>query len=497
LPARNLETTRIEAELMEHGGMNVSDIMALADGMKADRIGFAVNDAALDAAAGEPGAKGLRMMVAAVAFGARRAAELGPPDDERFVEQTALLEVGEQAGDGTVDFIRQAAVIGADAGMGIPFVAPAAAVKDLDETDASFNETPRRQALPAETARRATAHAVKRADVLGFAFQCKRFRDRGLHAVSKLVCANAGTQLRVVGIVDARECIEPAEQAEFRLLLFGRSAAQRPHKRQWLLRFGIEADAGKFGAEIAAAMRPFAAAAIARRRAEDDVFGQVLIERAQPVAGPRANGRIGALARVPAGVVLEHRPVIVMRSPERTDDRDIVRMGAGMPPPIADEQAALTVARHAGGQPHEDAAIAVTGIAADDVGPLTLHGVGIGSIGDIAAMVAIQLQLGVEALEMADAAAHEQPDDVFGFWREMRTAVRRRVVRSGFAVAKQHGAEGEAGEAHAGVGEELAPCSAAAGVISWSHDDSPAGVLPFASPKVISPLAEGEVYVAQ
>ena len=53
-----------------------------------------MNDAALDAAAGHPDREAERMMIAAIgAFGARCAAELGGPDDERLVEQAALLEI--------------------------------------------------------------------------------------------------------------------------------------------------------------------------------------------------------------------------------------------------------------------------------------------------------------------------------------------------------------------------------------------------------------------
>ena len=55
----------------------------------------AEGDARLDAAAGQPHREGVGMMVAAVvaALDHRRAAELAAPDDERVVEQAALLQV--------------------------------------------------------------------------------------------------------------------------------------------------------------------------------------------------------------------------------------------------------------------------------------------------------------------------------------------------------------------------------------------------------------------
>ena len=122
----------------------------MLDGVEAELVGGAVDDAALDAAAGQPGAEALRMMVAAVALGAGRAAELGAPDDERVVEQAALLEVLEQAGDRQVDLRRELAVVGLDAGVRVPGAAAAAAVEDLHEAHAALDQPPGRQAQLAE-----------------------------------------------------------------------------------------------------------------------------------------------------------------------------------------------------------------------------------------------------------------------------------------------------------------------------------------------------------
>ena len=66
------------------------------DGVVAELVGRAVGDAALDAAAGQPHREALDVVVAAVALGHRRAAELAAPDDERVVEHAALLQVLDQ-----------------------------------------------------------------------------------------------------------------------------------------------------------------------------------------------------------------------------------------------------------------------------------------------------------------------------------------------------------------------------------------------------------------
>ena len=90
------------------------------------------------------------MMVAARAFGAGRAAELGAEDDERVVQQAALLQVLEQAGDGLIDLRGELRVVGLDLRVRIPLAAAAAAVEELHEAHAALDEPARDEALLAE-----------------------------------------------------------------------------------------------------------------------------------------------------------------------------------------------------------------------------------------------------------------------------------------------------------------------------------------------------------
>src|SRR5579883_3552319 len=82
LAAGDLELARIEAELVQDGGVDVGDVVAILDGVEADLVGRALHDTSLDPAAGQPGAETLRVVVAAIRLGAGRPAELGAPDDE-------------------------------------------------------------------------------------------------------------------------------------------------------------------------------------------------------------------------------------------------------------------------------------------------------------------------------------------------------------------------------------------------------------------------------
>src|SRR5262245_57726566 len=90
----------IEPEQVQEGGMQVMHMNRLVDGLESKLVGGAVRDAALDAAAGQPKAKPIRIMIAAVgAFRRGRAAEFTAANDEGILEEAALFQVGEQSGD--------------------------------------------------------------------------------------------------------------------------------------------------------------------------------------------------------------------------------------------------------------------------------------------------------------------------------------------------------------------------------------------------------------
>src|SRR4051794_21188475 len=72
LTARDLQPVRVEAELAEDGGVDIGDVMAVLHRVEAELIGGAVRHAAFDAASREPRRKALRVVIAAVALGARR-----------------------------------------------------------------------------------------------------------------------------------------------------------------------------------------------------------------------------------------------------------------------------------------------------------------------------------------------------------------------------------------------------------------------------------------
>jgi len=150
LVAGDFEPAGVQAELMQDRGVDVGDVMAVFDGVEAQLVGRAVGDAPLDATAGHPDREAEGMMVAAVAsLRARGAAKLGRPDHDRVVEQTTLLEVGQEPGDRLVDLGTLRGMVLPQAAVGVP-----GARASVGTVENLTNRTPR------STSRRADRHIL-------------------------------------------------------------------------------------------------------------------------------------------------------------------------------------------------------------------------------------------------------------------------------------------------------------------------------------------------
>ena len=84
LAAGHVEAAAVEAEQVQDRRVDVGDVVRRLDRVEAEFVGRAVDDAALDAGAGEPDREAVRVVVAAgrhlvgvARFQAGRAAELG------------------------------------------------------------------------------------------------------------------------------------------------------------------------------------------------------------------------------------------------------------------------------------------------------------------------------------------------------------------------------------------------------------------------------------
>src|SRR5262249_53523404 len=109
------------------------------DGVETNVVRRAVRYAPLDAAAGQPHCKAVRIVIAAVpTFTERRAAEFTAPNDQRGFQQAAAFEILHESRNGAVAFTAIPAVIPIDVAVCIPFAAGAAI--DLHEPHAAFHQ---------------------------------------------------------------------------------------------------------------------------------------------------------------------------------------------------------------------------------------------------------------------------------------------------------------------------------------------------------------------
>src|ERR1043166_8456554 len=94
----------IETQERKPGCVQIVDMHAVFNGAEAELVRRADYFAAPDSATAHPGREAVGMMIAAVfALHHRRAAELAHPDQQRAVEQPALLQIADETGNRLVD----------------------------------------------------------------------------------------------------------------------------------------------------------------------------------------------------------------------------------------------------------------------------------------------------------------------------------------------------------------------------------------------------------
>src|SRR5688572_12994895 len=103
--------------------MKVVYAYRLLDDFVAEVIALADDLSACDARSRHPEAERIGVVIPSyAALRDRHAAELAMPDDQSFVEESAALQVGYEAGDGLIDFGGVLAMIVDDAVMRVPCI---------------------------------------------------------------------------------------------------------------------------------------------------------------------------------------------------------------------------------------------------------------------------------------------------------------------------------------------------------------------------------------
>src|SRR5438552_1156018 len=132
----------IEAEQVQERGVEIVDVHRIADDAPADLIGLAVDVPAAHAATRHPDRESAGMVIAAGHRGhadaivaQRRSAELRAPHDQRRVQETEALQIGNQSSNGAIDDLTIRLEPAVDAAVMVPAVH-----KNLDEARAALDE---------------------------------------------------------------------------------------------------------------------------------------------------------------------------------------------------------------------------------------------------------------------------------------------------------------------------------------------------------------------
>lgn len=195
----------IDTEEVEHGGPEVVEGRDLFDGVIAEVIGGPRDAATPHTSPGEPDTEPEGVVIAAIGpLGERGASEFTGPDDDGFLEQAALGEVGEQAGDGLINLPGHLGMPGAQSAVLIPRVADlpqlggAGQAREFDEPDSPFDKSPGEEALAGILGclGNGRVETVKGPGGGGFPGEVDQLGDSRLHAKGDLGIADGRLDLR-------------------------------------------------------------------------------------------------------------------------------------------------------------------------------------------------------------------------------------------------------------------------------------------------------------
>ncbi len=213
---------------MQNRGMKIVHVNFVLHRHMAELIGRAVRIAGFKAAAGKPGRKSFRIVVAsgAVALRIGSASKLSSELDDGVLKETALFEILEQPCDRFVNGESVVGVLG-QIGMLIPGgIGRVVAIGDLDKTHAGFAKPSSQKALASEVRRRRTVmDPVKLECGCRLTGKVRHFGRMTLEPPCKLERINSRFQFEITGAAGQLSGVERLEKIEaFSLLINGKGA---------------------------------------------------------------------------------------------------------------------------------------------------------------------------------------------------------------------------------------------------------------------------------
>ena len=197
------ELLMVNSEQMQNRGLEIVDVDFVVNGIKADIIGGSVGDTGFNASSSHPSGKGVGVMVTTpcfavlhVALEERSTTEFATPDDEGFIEHTALLKIADETCAGLVCIL----ALGVEfRGEGVVLVPTR--VHELDELRSAFGETTGEQTIAGEGARLMDPWSVKIEDLLGLIGDVREFGNTGLHTIRHFILRDTGGDFRITVIL--------------------------------------------------------------------------------------------------------------------------------------------------------------------------------------------------------------------------------------------------------------------------------------------------------
>ena len=210
-------------------------------------------------------------------------------------------------------------------------------MKELDETDAAFDQAPGQDAVGGVTARASGIGAVEFEGAFRFGGEVRELGDRRLHAERHFILADPGLDFRVTGLGEML-LVEIGEGVEH-------GPAERARKALGILKvenrfLGVaEFDALEAGRQEAVAPVVVVEGLIAGTLHfgdEHQIIGQVAVDRAESVAGPGTDA--GPARDLASGEKERHGwGMVDLLGVKRFDDTDVIdhRSEVGEPVPEA------------------------------------------------------------------------------------------------------------------------------------------------------------------
>ena len=362
-------------------------------------VGHAIAMAGFYATAGHPHGESVWIVVASVAaLEGGGAAEFAAQDDEGFFEETARLEVGEEAGDGAIDFRGEAGMI-----IGEIFVLIPIRMSDLDEADTAFTEATSEETLSGEGGGVRIIEAVEFFGEGRFAVDVHGIWGLGLHAEGEFEGGDAGLEDGIGGRLGEVLAVDGVEEIELGALADGVVMGIVEILDGGLFYGHIASDGGALVDSGEEGAGPVADSAVAEGWVDREEAGEVLIFGTEPIRNPRAEA--GADEGIGTGVEFEQgAPVSFVGAVDGFDDTEIVGAGPDEGKEVTDHGAAFGAGAEFPGRFSE-----VGGFGKLDAG--FFEGQGFSVIADEGGFV-------VEGIDVGGTAVHEEKDDAFGAWSE-------------------------------------------------------------------------------